>query len=365
MSEGLTASFARRFAAGPVIRAKGLRLPERSGITVLFGASGSGKTTLLRCLAGVERPDEGAIGFGAETWVDADQRLFLPPQRRNIGFVPQDYALFPHLSVQRNIAYGLRGLPEDENRSRVAEAIRWLGLGGLERRLPRELSGGQQQRAALARAVVRRPRLLLLDEPLSAIDGPTRQRLRGELRRLLNQLGIPTLLVTHDRVEALALGDHLVVMDGGETVQQGPVQEVFSRPASLAVAGILAVETIQPGRVTDVAEGMVTVAVQGTLLSALACDLPPDTRDVLVCIRAEDVVLSKGADAQSSPRNRLPAVVRALTHEGPLVRVDLDCGFPLMAVVTKRGCEELCLEEGGQVVALVKAPHIHLIPHAF
>ncbi len=365
MSEGLTADFARCFAAGPVIRVEALRLPTQSGITVLFGASGAGKSTVLRCLAGVERPDEGTIGFDAETWFDAARGLFLPPQRRNIGFVPQDYALFPHLTVRSNIAYGLRGLPEDEIQSRVAEALGWMDLQGLEGRLPRELSGGQQQRAALARAIVRRPRLLLLDEPLAAIDAPTRQRLRAGLRRMLHQFKIPTLLVTHDRLEALALGDNLVVMDAGRTVQHGPVHEVFSRPSSLAVAGILAVETIQPGRVTDAAEGMANVAVKGALLSALAGDLPPETQDVLVCIRAEDVVLSKNGDATSSPRNRLPSTVRALTREGPLVRVELDCGFPLMALVTMRGCEELELEAGAQVMALVKAPHIHLIPHAF
>src|SRR5262249_944941 len=132
-----------------------------------------------------------------------------------------------------------------------AEMIKWLGLEGLEKRLPQELSGGQQQRAALARAVARRPKLLLLDEPLAALDTPTRQRLRAELRRLLKEAAIPSVLVTHDRTDALVLGDDLVVMNEGRLMQQGPIHEVFSRPANLAVAGIVAVETVHPGRVSE------------------------------------------------------------------------------------------------------------------
>ena len=362
MNSGLTANFAKRFAAGPVIRVDELRTSDQAGITVLFGASGSGKTTVLRCLAGLERPDEGSIRFGDQVWSDAARNIFLPSRERKIGFVPQDYALFPHLNVERNIAYGLDKLASGERQQRVAETLDWLGLADLEKRLSRELSGGQQQRVALARAVVRRPRLLLLDEPLSALDTPTRLRLRGELRGLLRQLNLPTLLVTHDRQEALTLGDDLVVMHEGRVVQQGPASEVFSRPSSLAVAGILAVETIQPGRILHCADGLATVALGETHLTALAQDLPAGTSEVFVCIRAEDVILTNGEDTHSSPRNRLPAIVRRLTHEGPLVRVELDCGFPLLALLTKQGCAELSLREGTAVRALVKAPQIHLIP---
>jgi len=360
-NEGISASFAKRFPNGAQVRVDQLRTSGRAGITVLFGASGAGKTTVLRCLAGLERPDEGTIGFGSELWSDASDGTFVPPARRRLGFVPQDYALFPHLSVERNIGYGLKELPSSERRTRVFETLRWLGLEGLERRTPRELSGGEQQRVALARAVARRPNLLLLDEPLSALDAPTRLRLRGELRRLLLQLELPSLLVTHDRTEALALGDDLAVMDAGRIIQQGPVQEVFSRPASLAVAGIVAVETVLAGRVTGGRDGLVTVALGGQKLTAVAHDLPPDANEVYVCIRAEDVILVKGEALQSSPRNCLPAVVRRLVPEGPLVRVELDCGFSLLALLTKPGCEELGLRENDSVLALIKAPQIHLI----
>jgi molybdate transport system ATP-binding protein len=359
----LQAGFSKRFTAGPTIEIQDLRLSLKEGVTVLFGASGSGKTTVLRCLAGLERPDSGTVRFANEVWSDAATGQFLPPRQRDVGFVPQDYALFPHLNVQHNIAYGLNGLAPAKRRTRIAEALQWLGLEGLEERLPRELSGGQQQRVALARALVRQPQLLLLDEPLAALDAPTRQRLRGELRALLRQSKIPAILVTHDRQEALALGDYLLIMHEGRLVQQGPVQEVFNRPMNLAVAGILAVETIQPGRILEVNEGLVTVEVGEVRLTALSQDLPSGTSEVFVCIRAEDVILTQIGEGPSSPRNRLSATVCALYREGPMVRVDLDCGFPLMGLLTKPACEEMALQTGTRVQALVKAPHIHLIPH--
>jgi len=365
MAEEIVARFTRQFSAGPVIGVDSLRLAcDRASVTVLFGASGSGKTTVLRCLAGLERPDAGAIQCGRETWFEQATAIFLPPQQRRIGYLSQDYALFPHLNVAGNIGYGLRGLPASERATRVSETMLSFGLAGLEKRLPRELSGGQQQRVALARAVVRRPRLLLLDEPLSALDSPARLRLRGELRRLLVQLGIPTLLVTHDRSEVLALGDDLAVMADGKIVQTGPVQEVFSRPANLAVAGIVAVETVQPARIVQAADGLITLAIGGARLAAIEQELPAAASDVYVCIRAEDVILLKGDEARSSARNRLPATVRSVNRQGPLVRIDLDCGFPLIALLTKQACEELALEENDRVIALVKAPHIHLIPRS-
>jgi molybdate transport system ATP-binding protein len=240
--------------------------------------------------------------------------------------------------------------------------LRWLGLDGLEHRLPRELSGGQQQRVALARAVVRRPKLLLLDEPLAALDTPTRLRLRGELRQLLRQLNIPTVLVTHDRFEALALGDNVVVLHDGRNVQQGAAPEVFSRPVNLAVAEITAVETIHAGKILEVNNGLATVAVGDARLIALAGELPADARDVYVCIRAEDVILMRADSVPSSPRNRLAANVRAVVREGPLMRVSLDCGFSLTALLTRPACEELTLHENAKLVALVKAPQVHLIP---
>ena len=331
-------------------------------ITAIFGPSGAGKTTLLRCIAGLERPDSGLIQFGNETWFNHDQSLALSPQQRNIGFLSQDYALFPHLTVAQNIAYGLRRSNPSERNSRVAELLQLLALSGFEKRRPRELSGGEQQRVALARAVAPRPRLLLLDEPLSALDAPTRARLRGELRRLLLQLTIPALIVTHERLEALALADQLGVMDGGTVLQSGPVQEVFSRPSNLTVARIVAMETVQPGQILDSRDDLATVAVGKIKITALHQDLPPSARDVFVCIRGEDVILTKGGDQPSSARNHLPATISSITPEGPVLRIALDCGFPLSVLLTRQAAEELGLQPGARVLALVKAPNVHLIP---
>ena len=361
----LHANFVKRFTDGPTVRVDDLRVGGSSfHVTVLFGASGAGKTTILRCLAGLERPQEGFIRFGDESWLETAQGVFMPPRKRNVGFVPQDYALFPHLSVEQNIAFGLRGLPASEKRSRLADAMRWLALNGLEARLPQELSGGQQQRVALARAVVRQPRLLLLDEPLSALDTPTRQRLRGELRSLLAQLGLPTILVTHDRLEAAALGDQIVVMDNGQVLQSGSVADVFNRPGSLATARIVGTDTVLTCEVVNVSDGLATLSVGTSKLTALAEELPTGTRQVHVCIRAEDVILTRDTDSHASPRNQLRVTVRSLAHEGPLVRIELDCGFPLKALLTRQACAELELKEGCPVTAMIKAPQIHLISHS-
>jgi molybdate transport system ATP-binding protein len=365
------AEFEKRFEGGPRIEGK-LDIPVSSfSVTVLFGPSGSGKTTVLRCLAGLERPDRGTIRYGPEVWFDAGRQVALPPWRRDLGYLSQDYALFPHLTVEQNIAYGLGQSAASERGQRVRELLVLLGLEGLERRLPHQLSGGQQQRLALARAVARRPRLLLLDEPLSALDTPTREHLRRELRRWLSPLGVPVVIVTHDRTETLALGDSVVVMDQGRVCQQGLVEDVFSRPASLEVARIVGVETVVAGEIIRECNGLVEVAIGGVRLYALNAGGGDESnggvRDhstVFVSIRGEDVVLMQQDVLGSSARNHLPGVILSLAREGPLVRVVLDCGFPLTVLVTRQASSELHLAEGMTVAALIKAPAIHLIPRS-
>jgi molybdate transport system ATP-binding protein len=359
MNSELVAQFVKRFAKGPVVQAV-LRQPtDHFSVTVLFGPSGCGKTTTLRCLAGLEKPEEGYIAFGGTTWFDARRGVFLTPQQRDIGYLFQEYALFPHLTVSENIAYGLSDLSRAEQQRRVADILGVFRLSGLERRYPHEVSGGQQQRVPLARVLVRRPRLLLLDEPLSALDDPTREQLRPELRRLLAGFGIPVVLVTHNRVEAMALADHLIGLDQGIVRQQGSVLDVFNRPADLEVARIVGMETVQHGRVLRIEDGLATVVVGSVQLVAL----PPaeQTDEVYVCVRGEDVVLQRYGEPVTSARNRLPGVVRSLTPEGPMIRVALDCGFSLTALATRPACEELGLHEGAKTTALLKAPSVYLI----
>jgi molybdate transport system ATP-binding protein len=214
---------------------------------------------------------------------------------------------------------------------------------------------------ALARALVCRPRLLLLDEPLSALDVPLREQLRGELRRSLTQLGIPAILVTHDRVEALSLADYVIVFDEGCIRQSGPVGEVFSKPADRTVARIVGVDTVERARIVAVSDGLATVRV-GT--AQLVASAPAGLNgEVYVCIDAGDVILDRGPPlSQNSARNRLAGRVEALVREGSMVRVSIDCGFPLRALVTNQACKELALREGETIVALLKAPDIHLVP---
>jgi molybdate transport system ATP-binding protein len=243
-------------------------------------------------------------------------------------------------------------------RERVADILDLFGLSGLEGRYPHEVSGGQQQRVALARVLVRRPRLLLLDEPLSALDAPTREQLRPELRRLLTGFGVPVVLVTHDRVEAMALADHLIVLDQGKVCQQGPASEVFNRPASLAVARVVGMETVQAGKVLRVQDGLATVAVGRTQLVAPAFGTLPE--HVWACIRGEDVLVQPES-TEPGPGNRLDGLVLSMTPEGPLVRVSLDCGFPLIALVNRLTCAELGLHEGGRIAALIQVSAVHLM----
>src|SRR6266568_3323988 len=361
----LTAEFEKHFPDGPVVQVALRRPADAFSLTVLFGPSGSGKSTTLRCLAGLERPERGSIRFGDKIWFDAVRGIFLPPQRRRIGYLFQDNALFPHLRVVQNIGYGLGKIAAAERRQRIEEITTLLGLAGLEDRYPRQLSGGQQQRVALARALVCRPRLLLLDEPLSALDAPTREHLRRQLRHWLVELRMSTILVTHDRIEALALGDHLVVFEAGRVRQSGSVQQVFSAPVDRAVARIVGVDTIERGMVVQVVDGLATIQVGPKRLIALAPRGRNAGRDgeVYVCIRAEDVMLEKRVAnlSQSSARNHLLGHIRSVDREGPMMRVDLDCGFPLKALVTNQAYQDMELRERDEIVAVVKAPAIHLI----
>ena len=359
MSGNLVARFEKRFDGGAVICAQ-IDFPTNGfSTTVLFGPSGCGKTTVLRSLAGLERPETGTITFDDEVWLDQERSICRSPQERGIGFCFQDYALFPHLTVSQNIGYGLRAKRPQRQRT-IAEMLTRFQLTGLEHRYPHQISGGQQQRVALARVLVRQPRLLLLDEPLSALDAALRDQLRTKLRRLHSGFGIPIVLVTHDRREAIALADRVVVMDGGRVEQSGTVEEVFSRPSNSNVARIVGIETVETGEVIDVSDGLATVNVKGVRLVAVAPAGPQ--RKVQVCIKGEDVTLQMGERATQSSRNQLAGTIQWITPEGPLLRVGIDCGFELTALVTRPACDELGLRIGDQITASIKTPSIHLTP---
>jgi molybdate transport system ATP-binding protein len=227
----LIARFVKRYPSGARVEADLVLTLGRAGITVLFGPSGSGKTTVLRCIAGLETPEVGSIRCGEEVWFDAQSRVSLDPRARGVGLVFQDYALFPHLTVEENVGFGLTRITKAERRERVREALERFDVAAQARQRPRQLSGGQAQRVALARALVLRPRVLCLDEPFAALDAPLRARLREELREHVARLAIPVLLVTHEREEATSLAERVLVMANGRVVASGAPREVLRADA--------------------------------------------------------------------------------------------------------------------------------------
>lgn len=339
----------KQFSTGFLIDAD-CRIPlKEAPVTALFGPSGAGKTTLLRLIAGLERPDSGSISFRGEEWFGGQA---LPPQKRRAGFLFQDYALFPHLTAEANIGFGAR------QPGKTAQLINAFGLDKLRCHFPRQLSGGQQQRVALARALAAEPALLLLDEPLSALDASSRTRTRHELRRMLLESGIPSVVVTHDRAEAIALGDWIAVMVNGAIRQIGPVREVFRRPADPLVAEALGVENILPAEIVGRGAGLLAVAVGE---ARLECVDGGESGPVLACIRAEDVAVTREMRRESSARNCIVGTVRGVSLEGPLARIEIDCGFPLVALVTAQSAGELDLRPAERICAVVKATSVHLL----
>jgi iron(III) transport system ATP-binding protein len=272
----------------------------------LLGPSGSGKTTVLRMIAGLETPDAGRITIHDR--VVFDQGRAVPPEQRDIGMVFQDYALWPHMTVAQNIAFGLgrgRRVSRQETASRVREALALVHLDGLEARFPDQLSGGQQQRVAIARAIATRPRLLLLDEPLSNLDAALREEMRVELVRLLKEQGITAIYVTHDRIEALAMADKLVVLRDGRVAQVGTPEALYSRPVSSFIAGFLGAANFLSGEIQSEAGDQVRL-ISGNVHLQGTCLTPIKNRGVMV-LRPEDGTLH--GHAPSNGGNVLPGSV--------------------------------------------------------
>jgi len=279
----------KRFGAVIAVRRANLVAPEGM-LTAIVGPSGCGKTTLLRLIAGFEDPDAGSIAIGGNVVADPSHRV--PPERRRVGMVFQQLALFPHLTVAGNIAYGLRKHARTERVQRVRELLAMVDLAGMDDRYPDQLSGGQAQRVAVARALAPRPDVVLLDEPFSSLDVSLRAGVRAEVRDILRREGVTAILVTHDQEEALALGDRVAVMLQGEVAQLGPPEDVYRRPASAAVATFLGDANLLPG---EVAGGVVTTEVGRTGAAGWSTETSAGGR-ALVLVRAEDLdVVEDGA----------------------------------------------------------------------
>ena len=290
-----------------------LRIPEGQFVTLL-GPSGCGKTTTLNCIAGLEQPDGGRIAVGGAVLTDVDRRVVLPPERRNLGMVFQSYALWPHMTVHDNLAFGLKlkKVPGAEIRKRITEVLELVGLAGLERRYPFQLSGGQQQRVALARAVVAEPRVLLLDEPLSNLDAKVREQARFWLREFQKRLGITTVYVTHDQGEALAISDVVAVMSNGHLLQYGPPQEIYERPTSQFVADFIGQTSFLRAAVVESAVGRIRakLASSGAVVTSIGSERlfsPGD--DVLLAIRSERIQVRPTGDGENVVAARIKSFV--------------------------------------------------------
>jgi tungstate transport system ATP-binding protein len=327
-------------------------------VLAVLGPNGAGKSTLLQVMALLERPATGTVSVdGMRVRGNALQ------MRRRMAMVLQEPLLLDG-SVRDNVALGLRlrGVPRGERRRRADRWLERLGIAHLANRPAHALSGGEAQRASLARALALEPDVLLLDEPFSGLDAPARTRLIADLAALLRETGQTAVLVTHDRDEALRLGDRVAVLIGGHLRQVGPTAEVFSHPADPEVAAFVGMETVVSGWVEGTSAGLVRVRVGSALVEAAATT--PLDGAVLFCLRPEDVVLAPPATAEgpSSARNRLLGRVMAVMPAGGLERVELDCGFPLVALITRRSAEELGVRPGVHLLASFKASAVHLIP---
>jgi len=289
---------------------------EQGEFVTLLGPSGCGKTTTLRCLTGLEEPDEGEIYFGKRCVFSREQGIMIPPGKRGIGLVFQNYALWPHMTVFQNVGFGLekKNLPKEEIKKRVLDILNLLGLSGYERRYPSELSGGQQQRVALARMIVTQPEILLFDEPLSNLDAKLRMTLRAELKRLHNQSNATTVYVTHDQLEALTLSTRIAVMNLGVLQQIGTPKEVYHFPQNSFVAEFMGSPStnLLPARVIESGPPAV-FSVEGSdrPVTLATADPLPTEKEVMINVRPEDVGFAAGPSDEG-----IPAIVYASLPTG-------------------------------------------------
>jgi ABC-type sugar transport system ATPase subunit len=361
-----------RLKKRPILKDIGLRL-EKGRLLVVLGNSGAGKSKLLEVIAGLAGQHSGRIFY-------AGRRLCqLPPQARPVGLVFQDYALFPHLKVRENILFGLQS-----RRAPLAEQEKWLGavtrelrIDHLLERFPAELSGGQQQRVALARCLVLRPEILLLDEPLSALDAATRERLALLIKRIQEKFAVTMLYVTHDHTEARFMGDRILVLEEGEVIQEGPPDEIFNRPRDRFVAHFTATRNILPGRIIERRgagpERLALVEVAGERLCSAS--FPETGEDVWVCLRPEFLVLEEAGREKgdevvkraAAPANRISGcrVRRLLPQAGATLLVEMEGGkerVRLLAFAFGREQAALGLEPGRELAVGITPAHVHCLP---
>ena len=341
-----------------------------AGFTILFGASGAGKTTLLDCIAGLTDPDEGRIAVGGEDLYDSEKKRNVAAWKRRIGYVHQNLALFPHLTAEQNVAYGLRAFHSSERKTRSREILEAFRVDHLRDRRPAQISGGERQRVALARALVTEPRALLLDEPLAALDRPMKSSLVGDLRKWNQQHRVPILFVTHNGEEVFALGDEVIMLETGRIVAQGQPHEVMRAPRLETVAQLSGFENIFDATVLALREDRGTMTCQlttGELGSgAVELETPLIRAEVgsrlRVGVRAGDLLLATENPRGLSARNILPGAIRRLEQRDVMIAAMIDCGGTEFEVhVTLAARDALQLSPGKSVWVVVKTHSCQLL----
>lgn len=336
-----------------------LNLPGR-GVTALYGHSGSGKTTCLRCIAGLERAEHGFIQINDEVWQDSDNGIFVPPHKRALGYVFQEASLFPHLSVLANLQFGLKRIAKSQRRVDMAQATELLGIGHLLERHPQHLSGGERQRVGIARALLTSPKLLLMDEPLAALDSQRKREILPYLQRLHDELEIPLLYVSHAQDEVARLADHLVLLSEGKALASGPIGETLAR-LDLPMAMGDDAGVIVEGQVSayDAQYQLLSLQLPATEMSIRVTHAPMQVGQTLRCkVHARDISLTLQNSEFSSILNRLPVTVvseqSADNAAHVLIRLDAG-GTPLVARITRYSRDQLGVHPGQSLWAQIKA----------
>jgi molybdate transport system ATP-binding protein len=336
-----------------------------AGFTIVFGASGAGKTTLLDCIAGLTDPDEGRIAVGGEDLYDSDKKRNVAAWKRRIGYVHQDLALFPHLTAEENVAYGLRAVSAIERQTRSRDMLQAFRIDHLRDRRPAQISGGERQRVALARALVTEPRALLLDEPLAALDRPTKSLLVGDLRQWNQHHRVPILFVTHNGEEVFALGDEVIMLDAGRILAQGPPHQVMHAPRLETVAHLSGFENIFDATVLALHEARGTMRCR-LETGEVELETPLIRAEVgsrlRVGVRAGDLLLATEQPHGLSARNILPGKIRRLVQRDVIIAAIVDCGGAEFEVhLTLAARDALELAPGKAVWVVVKTHSCHLL----
>jgi molybdate transport system ATP-binding protein len=381
-SSPLTARIRKSFVSAERQFTLDVKFSAAPGFTILFGPSGAGKTTILDCVAGLATPDDGRITVDDQVLFEENAggknnnrgenrepvRKNVPVAKRGVGYVLQDLALFPHLSVEQNTEYGIANLPRAERKQRASAMFEEFRIAHLRRRFPGEISGGERQRVALARALVTDPCVLLLDEPLAALDAATKGKILDDLRQWNRAHRIPILYVTHSREEVLVLGDHVLVIENGRIIAQGTPHQVLRAPLQETVAQLAGFENIFDAVVESVHEDrgtMICCLLAGELENGLPLETPLVRAEVgsrlRIGIRAGDILLATGPPAGISARNVIVGRIVCLERRDMIISARVDCGVEMEVYLTLAAREALRLEVGLQVWLVIKTHSCHLM----